>query len=103
MVSEASAETRTERVDDVAGERVDRRCAANVAALVGGARRGAETRTGEPQRFVAAHAGRDVRVRLALDVELELLVELLFGPAPEDERAKTQPQIAPGHGVDSRH
>ena len=96
---ERRAAERAERVDDVARQVVDDRGAARVAALVGGKRHRAETRERPRASVDGAQAGGDVLLRLALDMERELLVELAFDAARSHQRANPQEHVAELHLV----
>ena len=73
---ERRAAERAERVRDVACQVVDETGAARVAALVGGQRHRAEACERPGASVDGAQTGGDVLLRLALDVERELIVEL---------------------------
>ena len=80
---EGRAAERAERVEDVARQVIDESGAASVATLVGGKRHRAEARERPGASVGGAQTGGDVLLRLALDVERELLVELAFDAAAE--------------------
>ena len=89
---ERRAAERAERVEDVACQVIDEAGAASVATLVGGKRHRAEARARPRASVGGAQTGGDVLLRLALDVERELLVELAFDAArrrPARESAGT--------------
>ena len=94
---EGRAAERAERVEDVACQVVDETGAARVAALVGGQRHRAEARERPGASVGGAQTGGDVLLRLALDVERELLVELAFDAARSHQRANPQEQVAEVH------
>ena len=99
MVSggERRAAERAERVEDVARQVIDEAGAAGVATLVGGKRHRAEARQRPGASVRGAQAVGDVLLRLAFDMERELLVELAFDPARSHQRANAQEQIAEIH------
>ena len=99
---EGRAAERAERVEDVARQVIDESGAASVATLVGGKRHRAEARERPGASVGGAQAVGDVLLRLALDVERELLVELTFDPARGNPRANPQQQVAEVHGVACR-
>ena len=96
---ERRAAERAERVPDVASQVVDDTGAASVATLVGGQRHRAEARERPGASIDGAQTGGDVLLRLALDVERELLVELAFDAARSHQRANPQEQVAEVHAA----
>ncbi len=91
------AAERAERVEDVARQGIDERGAASVATLVGGKWHRAEARERPGAGVRGVQAVREVLLRLALDVERQLFVELAFDPARRHQRAHPQEQIAKNH------
>ena len=70
-----------------------------VAAFVGGQRRRSEARLRPPARLSRGQAFVDQFLRLALDVERELIVQLLLDAVPPEQRARPQCQVVEIHGV----
>ena len=97
---ERRAAERAERVRDVACQVVDETGAARVAALVGGKRHRAEARERPGASVDGAQTGGDVLLRLALDVERELLVELAFDAVREPPARES---AGTGRGGSCRH
>ena len=91
------AAERPERVEDVACQVIDETGATSVATLIGGQRHRAEARDRLGASVDGAQTGGDVLLRLALDVERELLVELAFDALGSHQRANPQEQVAEVH------
>ena len=95
---------------DVTDRVVDERGPALVAAFVSGERRRSEARLRPPARLSRGLAFIDQFLRVALDVECELIVQVLLDAVSSEQRARPQFQVAEIHGdqsddygVDCRH
>ena len=78
---------------------VDERGAALVAAFVGGDGDRSEARPCLRARILGTHAFVDQLPGLALDVELQFVVEVALGAIGQEERASAQSQVAKVHAV----
>ena len=81
-------------VAQVLEQRLDEADAARVAVLLLDRLDAAELEAGAPHRLVFAQAGAAVLVRLHLEVEAELLVELVLDGAAAEERAQAVAEVA---------
>ena len=85
---EGGAAEGAERVEAVARQIVDEASASLVATLVGGKRHRAEAGDRPGASVYRAQARRDVLLRVALDMERELLVEFAFDAMRSHHRVK---------------